>query len=104
MSLGAKLLCDRQTVVVEVNHDDLRRRIKLRCQEYRKADRACANNGDRVSGLDVALEYAALESGRQGVAQHHHGFFIAIFGDVIEASVGVRDADVLGLRAVDEVA
>jgi hypothetical protein len=57
-----------------------------------------------LPGLNLAVEHAAFEAGRQDVAEHHQRFFVGAFGNGIEAGVGVGNADELGLRAVDGVA
>ena len=55
-------------------------------------------------GLHLPVQDAALKAGRQNVAQHHQGFFIAAGREVVETSIGLRDAHVLGLSSVDGVA
>ena len=57
-----------------------------------------------LPGCNLAVEHAALEAGRQNVAEHHQRFFVGAFGNGIEAVVRVGNADELGLRAVDRVA
>ena len=79
-------------------------RIELRRQQDGEADRAGAHDGDRVSGLHLTVQHAALEAGRQDVAQHDERFFVAVRGKVVETHVGMRDAHELRLRAVDGVA
>ena len=100
----AEALGDLQAVVVEVDHDDLARRIELGGQQGGQTDRSGADDGHGGAGLDLAVEHAAFEAGRQDVAEHHQRLFVGAFGDGIEAGVGVRGADELGLGAVDGVA
>ena len=101
---GAEALGDFQAIVVEIDHDDLGRRIELRGQQRRQPDRAGADDRHGVARLHLAVEHAALEAGRQDVAEHHQRFFVGAVGNRIEAGVGVRNANELGLRAVDGVA
>ena len=55
-------------------------------------------------GLHLAVQHAALEAGRQNVAEHDERLFIAAGGKVVETHVGMRDAHQFRLRAVDRVA
>ena len=80
------------------------RRVELRRQQRREADRTGADDRDRAARLYLAVEHAALEAGRQDVAQHDQRLFVGAAGDRVEAGVGVGRADVFGLRAVDLVA
>ena len=57
-----------------------------------------------LPGCNLAVEHAALEAGRQDVAEHHQRFFVGAVGNRIEAVVRVGRADELGLGAVDRVA
>ena len=57
-----------------------------------------------LPGCDLAVEHAALEAGRQDVAEHHQRLLVRAVGNRIEAGVGVGNADELRLRAVDRVA
>ena len=57
-----------------------------------------------LPGCNLAVEHAALEAGRQDVAQHHQRFFVRAVGNGIKAGIRIRDTDELGLRAVDLVA
>ena len=58
---GAERLRDLQAVLVRVDHHDLARRVELRGEEGGQADRPRADDGNRVAGLDRAVEDAALE-------------------------------------------
>ena len=57
-----------------------------------------------LPGCNLAVEHAALEAGRQDVAEHHQRLFVGAVGNRIEARVRIGNADELGLRAVDLVA
>ena len=52
-------------------------------------------------GCDLAVEHAALEAGRQDVAQHDQRLFVGALGNRVQAGVGMGNAHELGLRAVD---
>ena len=56
--------------VVEVDHDDLGRRVELRRQQRGQADGPGAHDGHRVARLHLAVQHAALEAGGEDVAQH----------------------------------
>ena len=101
---GAEALGHLEAIVVEIDHDDLGRRVELRGEQRREPDRPRADDRHGASRLDLAVEHAALEAGRQDVAQHHQRLFVGAVGNGIEARVRVGDADELGLRAVDLVA
>ena len=101
---GAEALGHLEAIVVEIDHDDLGRRIELRGQQRGEPDRPDADDRHGAARLHLAVEHAAFEAGRQDVAEHHQRFFVGAFGNGIEAGVGIGDADKLGLRAVDVVA
>ena len=101
---GAEALRHFQAIVVEIDHDDLGGRIELRREQRGEPDRPGADDRHRRTRRDLAVEHAAFEAGRQDVAQHDQRLFVRAFGNRIKARVGVRDADVLGLRAIDLVA
>ena len=95
---------DLQAVVVEIDHDDFGRRIELRREQRGEADRPRPDDRDARSGRDLAVQHAAFEAGRQNVAEHDERFLVGSVGNRIEARVGMRNADIFGLRAVDLVA
>ena len=67
-------------------------------------DRACAHHGDDVARLHTSVEHADLVAGREDVGQHQHLFVADPGGHAIGGRVRERHPDLLGLRAVDEVA
>src|SRR5690606_27946090 len=93
-----------QTVLIEIDHDDLRPRIELRGVKRRQTDRPGTDDGVRSAGLYFAVQHTAFEACRQDVAQHDQGLLVHAFRDRIEAGVGMRDADIFGLRPVYGVA
>ena len=93
-----------QAVVVEVDHNDFGRSEKLGGQQRGEADGAGTDDGDGVAGLDLAVQHAAFVTRRQDVAEHHHRILVHAIRHRIEAGIRIRDADELGLRAVDGVA
>ena len=101
---GAEALRHFKAIIVEIDHDDLGRRVKLRGQQGGKPDRPGADDRDGAPRLNLAVEHAAFEAGRQDVAQHHQRLFVGAAGNGIEAGIRVGNADELGLRAVDGVA
>ena len=101
---GAEPLGDFQAIVVQIDHDDLGRGIELRCQECRKPDRPRPDDGDSASGLDLAIEHAAFEAGRQDIAEHHQRLFVRAVRNGIEAHVCMGNADEFRLSPVDSVA
>ena len=101
---GAEPLGHVQAVVIEIDHDDLGRRKELGREQCGEADRPGADDCDRASRLDLAVEYAALEACRQDIAEHHQRFFVCAGGNGIQAHIGVRNADELCLGAVDGIA
>jgi len=58
----AELPADRQAVVVEVDHDDLRRRAELRGQQCGQADGAGADDRDARVGVRDAHDSACVRS------------------------------------------
>jgi hypothetical protein len=101
---GAEAARHLEPAVVQVDQDDLRRRIELGREQRGQADGPGAHDGHRAAGRDLAVEHAALEAGRQDVAEHHQRLFVRACGNRVEAGVRMRNAHVLGLRAVDGVA
>ena len=79
-------------------------RVELRGQQGRQADGTGAHDRHRVARLHLSVQDAALEARGEDVAEHDHGLLVGVRREGVEAGVGVRDADVLGLRAVDGVA
>ena len=63
-----------ETVVVEVDHDELGRRVELRREQRRQANRTRAHDCHRRARLDFAVEHATLEAGGEDVAQHDQRF------------------------------
>jgi len=100
----AETLRNFQTAVVQVNHDELRRRIELRGQQGRESNRTSADDRHRITRCHLAIQHPALEAGRQDVAQHHQRLFIGAFRNTVEAGIGVGDAHVLRLSPIDGVA
>src|SRR6187455_2553181 len=93
-----------EPIVVEIYHHDGSWRIELRRQQDGQTDRACTYDGDGVPRLHLPVQHAALETGRQDVAQHDQRVLVAAGGKMVETHVDVRDAPELRLRAVDSVA
>ena len=100
----AELARDLKTIVVEVDHDDFRRGIELRRQQCCEPDRARADDCNRGSRRDLAVQHTAFKASRQDIAQHHQRLFVRTFWNRIKAGVGVRDTDIFGLGAVNLVA
>ena len=67
-------------------------RIELRGQQRGKADRPGADDRHRGARLNLAVQHAALEAGRQDVAEHHERFFIGAGGN------GYRLVSACGMR------
>ena len=80
---GAEAPRDLEPVAVEIDDDQLRRGVELGRQQRGQADRAGADDGDRAAGLNLAVEHAALEAGRQDIAQHDERFLVRAVGDRI---------------------
>ena len=104
VAVAPKRLAIFKPVIVEIDHDDLGRRIELGRQQRRETDRSRADDRNGVAGLNFAVEHAAFEPGRQDIAQHDQRILLSSFGNPIEACVGVRDAHIFRLRAVDFIA
>ena len=90
-----------ESVVVDVDHDALGWREELRGHQGCEPDRASSDHGDGIAGLHLAVEDAALEAGRQDVAQHDQRVLVSAGRHAVEAAVRMRNANILGLRAVD---
>ena len=70
--VGAELLGGLEPAVGQVDGDDVARAEQPGAHDRRQADRAGADDGDDVAGLDVAVEHADLVAGRQDVGEHQH--------------------------------
>jgi hypothetical protein len=92
-----------ETVLVDVDREDLGRGIELRGEEGREADGSGAHDRHDVSRLHPPVEDPAFESGGEDVAEHGVRLGVRPGRERVEARVGVRNADVLGLGPVDEV-
>ena len=69
-----------------------------------ESDGAGADDGDGRAGLDLAVEHAAFEAGRQDIAQHDKRIFVRARWNVIETGIGEGNANKFRLGAVDLVA
>ena len=101
---GADLLGEVQPVLVQVDGDDLGRSVETGGRDDGQAHRARSDDGDGVARLDLAVLHADLEAGREDVRQQQRGLVGDVLRQPVERVVGERDADHLGLGAVDEVA
>ncbi len=102
--VGAELLGRLEPAGRHVDRDDQAGAEQPGAGDRRQADRAGADDGDDVARPDLAVEDADLVGGGQDVGQHEQ-FLVADPGrHRIGRVVGERDADVLGLGAVDLVA
>ena len=63
--------------------DQLRRGVELGRQQRGQAHWSGTDDGDRAAGLNLAVEHAALEAGRQDIAQHDERFLVRAVGDRI---------------------
>ena len=86
---GAEALGHLKPIVVEIDHDDLGRRVELGGEEGCEPDRARADDRHGAARRNLAVEHAALEAGRQDVAEHDQRFFVGAVGNGIEAGVRV---------------
>src|ERR1700729_3588576 len=68
---GTKTLGHFKAIVVEIDHDDLSGREKLRGKKRGHPDRSRANDCYNTARFDFAVKYTTLESGRQNIAKHH---------------------------------
>ena len=78
--------------------------VQLRGQDRGQADRACADDRDRVARCDVPVEHADLVRGREDVGEEQDLLVAQLCRHLVEGGVGERDARELGLDAVDGVA
>lgn len=101
---GAKAFGHLQAVVIKIDHDDLCRGIKLSGKKRGQTDRSGSDDRDSASGLNLAIENATLEAGRQNVAEHYQRLFVRAGRYGIEAVVCVRNSDKFGLGAVYRIA
>ena len=63
----SEALGDFQSIIVEIDHDDLGGRIKLCGKKGCKPDRPRTDDGDGISRLNFSIEDAALETCRQDI-------------------------------------
>jgi hypothetical protein len=97
-------VCFLEACVGEVNDDDPRRRVQLRGHHDGEPDRSGADDHDRVAGVDLAVQDADLVGGREDVGEEQHLLVAQRLGDLVHRCVGERDARVLRLQSVDQVA
>ena len=103
VSVAPNDLASEEPVRVEVQRDDPRGAVQAGGHHRCQTDRAGADHGDDVAGLDPSVPDADLEAGRQDVGEHHRGLVGDAGGDLVDRVVGERDPHQLGLGAVDEV-
>ncbi len=101
---GAKGFGHLQPAIVQVHHDDLGGGIELCRQQCAHPHRACTHNRNRITGFDRAVEHTDLVTGGQDITEHYQRLFIRAFGDRVETVVSMRNADILGLSAINQVA
>src|SRR5882724_235637 len=101
---SAEALRYGETIVVDIDHYNVRWRKELCRKQSRQSDRSCAHNCNSCSRLNFAVEHTALKACRQNVAQHDQRFLVGIVRDSVETRVSVGNAHILGLRPVDGVA
>jgi hypothetical protein len=101
---GAEALGHFKAIVVEIDHDDLRRRMELGGEQCRESDRSGANDRHSISRRDLSFQYATLKAGRWNVAEHRQRPFTRACGNRIETGAGVGKADGFGPRTIDGVA
>src|SRR3954451_8139958 len=87
-----------EAVVVLVDRDDLLGAEQDRARDRELADRARAEDGDRLAAGDVA-ELGAHVAGREDVREEQDLLVLDVVLDLDRADVGERDARVLGLAA-----
>src|SRR5690606_3715964 len=90
--------------VVDVDDDEVGRGIELGGEQHAHAHGAGPNDRHGITGLDGAIQDADFVAGGQNVAEHDQRFFIGTFGHRVQAVVGMGNAHVFGLGAVDQVA
>ena len=83
---GAETLRHFKAIVVEIDHDDLGRRVELGGEQRREPDRPRTDDRHGAARLHLAVEHAALEAGRQDVAQHHQRLFVGAVGNLDRGS------------------
>src|SRR5690606_23900139 len=84
--------------------DEVGRGIELGGEQHAHAHGAGPNDRHGITGLDGAIQDADFVAGGQNVAEHDQRFFIGTFGHRVQAVVGMGNAHVFGLGAVDQVA
>src|SRR6185437_10518313 len=100
---GAEFFCDFQPVAIRVDHIDLRGRIELRGKQGGQAYGARTDYSDGIPGFYLAVEHADLIGRGQDIAQHHERFLVDTRRDRVKTVVGMGDAHVFGLGAVDQM-
>jgi len=89
--------------VGEVDDHDVCGAEELRGHHRGEPDGTGADDGDDVTGGDLAVEHSDLVAGREDVRDHQQVLVADAGGDGIGRVVGERDAHELCLGAVDEV-
>jgi hypothetical protein len=65
---GAETLRHVKAIVVEIDHDDLGRRVELCSQQGGESNRPRADDRHAAPRLNPAVEHPAFEAGRKDVA------------------------------------
>ena len=81
---GTEAACLVEPVVVEVDGDDARGAVEASRHHRGEPDRAGADDGDNVAGLDPPVAHTDLEAGRQDVGQHHRRLVADTGGELVK--------------------
>ncbi len=102
--VGAEPLGAFQPAVVEVDRDDPPGRIEARGENRRKSDRPGADDCHDIARCDLAVEHTNLEGGRQDVGEEQNLLVRELLGDLVDGVIGERNACILRLQTVDQMA
>ena len=78
-------------------------RVEAGGHDRGQADRPCADDRDRVTRLDPAVQHADLVGGGEDVGEEEHLLVGEFLRHLVHGSVRERDPGVLRLEPVDQV-
>jgi hypothetical protein len=102
--VGAELQSRVESRLGQIDSDDVGRAEQPRGLDRGQADRSGADDGDRVARRYASIEHTDLIGGRHDVGEHQRGLVGDVVRQLVQRPLRERYADVLGLRAVNEVA
>ena len=90
-------------VIVHIDGNHTPGTAQVRRHDRAQTHRTCADNSHRIARLGVAVENTHLETGRKRIREEENVLVREPLGNHVHRRLGVRNAHILGLGAVNHV-